>query len=251
MGVHPAAVIHPSVAIPAGSVIGPFALVDEGARLLGPVELGPGCHLYPASVVEAGVKIFDGAVIGGPPQDLKYRGESSEVRLGARTVVREYATVNAATAATGRTVVGADCLIMAYAHVAHDCQLGDGVIVANAVQMGGHVNIGAGSVVSGLTGIHQFTLIGEGCFVGGGLRVARDIPPFSKALGEPLAWGGVNERGLAKLGFSRSAVTLVKRAYRELRSGGENAMIEVLEEGEELGKIFARFFRERKRGFLR
>jgi UDP-N-acetylglucosamine acyltransferase len=169
-------------------------------------------------------------------------------------VLREYVTVNRGTAATGKTTVGRDCLIMAYSHVAHDCDIGDKVIIANGVQMGGHVTIGSCSVISGMTGIHQFTTIGPGCFVGGGLRVDRDIPPFSKALGEPLAWAGVNEIGLEKMGFGDEARKELKEFYRRFYLGNIESVQPVVISGQgdlsPLMAILKDFFSRKSRALI-
>ncbi len=214
--IHSTTILHPSLKLPSDLEVGPYAVLDEGVSLEKGVRIGPFCHLYSGTVLEDNVVLSDGVVLGNVPQDLKYRGEKTGVHIGSGTTLREYVTVNRSTAATGTTRIGSKCLIMAYAHVAHDCVLGDHVIIANGVQMGGHVSIGAASVISGMTGIHQFTTIGPGVFVGGGLRVDRDIPPFSKAMGDPLCWAGVNEIGLAKLEFGEGERKALKEFYRSL-----------------------------------
>ena len=235
MNIHPTALIHPSLDLPPDLEVGPYAILDEDVSLRAGLRIGPFCHVYPGVRLEEGVSLADGVVLGNKPQDLKYRGEKTEVHVGAGTELREYVTVNRGTGAAGRTRIGRNCLIMAYTHVAHDCAIGDGVILANGVQMGGHVRIGAGSVISGMTGIHQFTTIGPGVFVGGNLRVDKDVPPFSKALGDPLAWAGVNEIGLAKLGFGSDAQrAAVKNFYRLLFSNGKAAATDWVESGKHL-----------------
>jgi UDP-N-acetylglucosamine acyltransferase len=253
MRIHPTAQIHPSVSLPDDVEAGPFALIDEDVTLGRGVRLGPFCHLYPGTRLGDGVSAADGAVIGNKPQDLKYQGEKTFVEIGEGTELREYVTVNRGTRATGRTRVGANCLLMAYVHVAHDCELGDRVVVANGVQMGGHVRIGDGAVISGMTGIHQFVSIGAGAFVGGALRVDKDVPPFSKALGDPLCWAGLNEMGLSRLGYGEGERKALKDFYRRLFDGGVAEGLRELENGGEepgLPEEMRVFFKKRIRSLV-
>lgn len=221
MRIHPTAILHPSLSLPSDLEVGPYAVLDEDVSLARGVRIGPFCHVYPGSRIGADVELSDGVILGNTPQDLKYRGEKTEVEIGAGSRLREYVTVNRGTAAFGRTVIGKNTLVMAYTHVAHDCVLGDQVIVANGVQMGGHVRIGDAAVVSGMTGIHQFVTIGPGAFIGGGLRVDKDILPFSKAMGEPLRWAGLNEIGFSKLGLPEGSGSALKTFYRQLFAEGK------------------------------
>ncbi len=207
--------------IPENINIGPFAQVEIDVQLGTNITLDAFCHVYSGVTLGTGVHLFDGALIGNKPQDLKYQGEVTQTFIGAGTQIREYVTVNKGTRATGFTKVGIDCLLMAYTHVAHDCVIGDRVVLANAVQMGGHVRIGSDTVISGLTGIHQFVTIGIGCFVGGGLRVDKDLLPFTKALGEPLRYAGINEMGLRKLGYGTNEAAILKLLYRYLFAQGK------------------------------
>jgi UDP-N-acetylglucosamine acyltransferase len=257
MRIHPTAVVHPSLELPPDLDVGPYAILDEGVALSPGVRIGPFCHVYPGTRLEAGVRLEDGVIVGNAPQDMKYGGESTGVRIGAGSRLREYVTVNRGTAASGETVIGSECLIMAYAHVAHDCRIEDRVIVANGVQMGGHVRIGRAAVVSGMTGIHQFVVIGAGAFIGGGLRVDKDVLPFSKALGEPLRYAGLNEIGLAKFGFPAGTGAALKASYRDLfRQGRQAADIEaILVEAAamgagEIGTVLREFFGVQRRGLL-
>jgi len=215
-------------------VIHPTALVDGGAQLGRDVEVGPyvvigpqvtvgdGTRVAAHAVIErnarigAGVQIGVGSVIGGPPQDLKYRNEETWVEIGEGTVVREYSTINRGSTATGKTTVGARCFLMTYVHVAHDCHIGNDVIIANGVQMAGHVTIGDRANISGLTPIHQFCRIGTFAFVGGGSRVNVDVPPYVKAVGNPLQLYGLNSVGLQRAGFTPEVKLALKRVYRLL-----------------------------------
>ena len=166
--------------------------------------------------VGSGVKIGYGTVIGNDPQDLKYKGEETWVEIGDGTIIREYCTINRGTSATGRTAIGQRCFIMTYVHIAHDCVIGNDVILANGIQMAGHVTIEDRAIVSGLVPIHQFVRIGTYAFVGGGSRVNQDVPPFTKAVGNPVHLYGLNSVGLQRAGFSPDVKLALKRAYRLL-----------------------------------
>ena len=251
MPIHATAVVHPSLDLPPDLEVGPYAVLDEGVMLASGVRIGPFCHIYPGSTLEAGVALEDGVILGNIPQDLKFRGEATGVRVGEGARLREYVTVNRGTAALGLTSIGRGALIMAYAHVAHDCEIGDGAVVANAVQMGGHVRIGAGAVVSGMTGIHQFTCIGAGAFVGGNLRVDKDVLPFSKGMGDPLRYAGVNAVGLARAGFGDADSAALQAFYRGFgESGKAEALGALASLGAGLAAVLADFLGKQKRGLL-
>jgi len=160
------------------------------------------------------VEIGVGVVLGGDPQDLKFGGEDTWVEIGDRTRIRDYSTVNRGTAAAGTTRVGADVFLMSYVHIAHDCVLEDGVMIANATQLAGHVTIQTRASLSGLIAVHQFVTIGRFAFVGGGSRVPQDIPPYVMAVGNPIELYGLNGVGLRRAGFSPDTLAALKRAYR-------------------------------------
>lgn len=214
--IHRTALVDPKAHVGHDVSIGPYAIV--GPR----VTIGDGCTVAAHAVLErnvklgAGVKLGYGAVIGNDPQDLKYQGEETWVEIGDGTVVREYCTVNRGTSATGKTTVGERCFLMSYVHVAHDCAIGNDVIIANAVQMAGHVTIQDRAIISGLVPIHQFVRIGTFAFVGGGSRVNQDVPPYTKAVGNPVHLYGLNSVGLQRAGFSPEVKLALKRAYRLL-----------------------------------
>jgi UDP-N-acetylglucosamine acyltransferase len=195
-------------------VIGPFAMVGDGC------EVGDDCEIHPRATLDRdvklgkGVKVGIGSVLGGPPQDLKYAGEQTTVEIGDGTVIREYVTVNRGTSQSFKTTVGTKCLLMSYVHLAHDCHLGNGVILGNTVQLAGHVTIEERATLSGLSGVHQFVRIGRNAFIGGCSRVSKDIPPFLKAVGNPVKLYGLNSVGLRRSGFSEEVVRELKRAYR-------------------------------------
>ena len=212
--IHRSAIVSDDAQIGAGVEIGPFTIVGEGC------EIGDNCHLAPRVTLERDVKLGSnvrvgvGTVLGGAPQDLKYGGEKTFVEIGNDTVIREYSTVNRGTSHSFRTVVGSGCLLMSYVHLAHDCQVGNGVILANGVQLAGHVIIDEKATVSGLSAVHQFVRIGRNSFIGGCSRVSKDIPPFLKAVGNPVRLYGLNSVGLQRNGFPDEVVRELKRAYR-------------------------------------
>jgi UDP-N-acetylglucosamine acyltransferase len=214
--VDPGAELAADVAVGAYAVIGPRVVIGAGTRV------GPHAVIHRDTVIGERCEIHQGASLGNDPQDLKYNGEHSELQIGARTVIREFCTINRGTSARGRTVLGSECLLMAYSHVAHDCLIGDHVVIANAVNMGGHVEIGDWVVVGGMTAIHQFARIGAHAFVGGTSAVRKDVPPFVKASGNPLKLYGLNSVGLQRRGFSEEVRRALKRAYRIVFSSDLN-----------------------------
>ena len=213
-GIHPTAIIAPTARLGEGVDIGPYAYVGDEC------VVGDGCMIGMRATLErnvtlaAGVKIGIGSVIGGDPQDLKYRGEHTTVEIGENTVVREYATINRGTTHSMRTSVGSGSFLMSYVHLAHDCQIGNGVIIGNGTQLAGHVTIDDRAIVSGLVAVHQFARIGRHSFVGGCSRVAKDVPPYLKAVGNPVKLYGLNSVGLQRSGFDDAVVRELKRAYR-------------------------------------
>lgn len=212
--VHPTAIVSPSATLGAGVRIGPYVIVGDRC------EIGDGAVLEPHAVLERNVKLAAnvmigvGSVIGGDPQDLKFKGEDTWVEIGEGTRVREYATINRGTAQSLRTTVGKGCFVMSYVHLAHDCHVGDGVIISNGTQLAGHVTIEDRAIISGLVAVHQFVKIGRHAFVGGCSRVAKDVPPFLKAVGNPVKLYGLNSVGLTRSGFAEETVRELKRAYR-------------------------------------
>ncbi len=214
--IHPSAKIHPSV------VIDPFVTIEEN------VEIGEGTRIGSNVTIMAGARIgkhctiFPGAVISAVPQDLKFQGEDTLAIIGDNTTIRECVTINRGTAAKSRTVVGSNCLIMAYCHVAHDCVVGDNVIMSNATQLAGEVVVDNYAVIGGGTLVHQFCHIGPHVMVQGGALVNKDIPPFVKAAREPIAYAGVNSIGLRRREFSSETIREIQEIYRYLYLSGLN-----------------------------
>lgn len=212
--IHALAVVDASAQLAGDVVVGPFCVVGPG------VEIGAGTVLKSHVNVEgrtrigAGCTVWPFASIGTQTQDLKFAGGSPGVRIGDGTTLREYVTVNAATADGVDTVVGRKCHIMAYAHVAHDCVVGDEVIMANAATLAGHVTVEDQAILGGLTGVHQFVRVGRLSITGGCAKVVQDVPPFMMADGNPLAVRGINKIGLERRGVPPETVRALKEVYR-------------------------------------
>src|SRR5690242_12976860 len=212
--IHPTAIIHSSAEIADGVDVGAFASVGENCTI------GAGSVIATRAVLErnvhvgTNVKVGVGTVLGGDPQDLKYKGEPTTVEIGDGTVIREYTTINRGTTQSFKTTVGKNCFLMSYVHLAHDCHVGDGVIISNGTQLAGHVSIDEKAILSGLVAVHQFATIGRYCFIGGCSRVAKDVPPYVKAVGNPIKLYGLNTVGLERNGFPEDVRRELKRAYR-------------------------------------
>jgi UDP-N-acetylglucosamine acyltransferase len=212
--IHPTAIIDPGARLGVDVEVGPWVIIGPGVEVGDHCRLGPRVTLQQQVRLGSGVRLGEGTLVGGDPQDVKYQGEETWVEIGDNTIIREYCTINRATTSTGRTVIGTGCFLMTYVHVAHDCRVGNHVVIANATQMAGHVTVQDHAIISGLNGIHQFVTIGEYAFVGGGSRVNQDVPPFTKAVGSPIELYGLNTVGLQRAGVSADVMTSLKRAYR-------------------------------------
>ena len=198
----PLAYVHPQAEIADSVVIEPFAFISKNVVIGEGSWIGPNVNIMPGTRIGKNCKVFPGAVIGAIPQDLKYRGENTAAVIGDGTTIRECVTVNRGTSYAQKTVIGSNCLLMAYSHVAHDCQIGNNVILANSVNLAGHVEIEDWAILEGMVAVQQFIRIGAHAFIAGGSLVRKDVPPFVKAAREPLAYAGVNSIGLRRRGFS-------------------------------------------------
>lgn len=222
MDIHKQSIVHPKAKIGKNVTISAFAMIDAD------VVIGDNCWIGPFASIQNGTRmgnncqIFQGAIIGSIPQDLKFEGEESVLEIGDNTIVREYCTLNRGTKAGYRTVVGSNCLLMAYVHIAHDCIVGDNVILANNVTLAGHIEIGDFAVLGGLTAVHQFVKIGEHAMIGGGSLVHKDVPPFVKASRDPLSYAGVNSIGLGRRGFTPEQQQSIADIYRVIFVKGNN-----------------------------
>jgi len=214
--------IHPNAKLGANVTVSPLAFVDDN------VEIGEGTWIAPNATIFAGArigkncKIFPGAVVAAIPQDLKFRGEESIVVIGDNTTIRECVTINRGTVDKMKTSVGNNCLLMAYAHIAHDCTVGNNVIIANSVNLAGHVDIEDWVIIEGGVGVSQFVRLGAHSFISGLTGVRKNVPPFTKAAREPLQYVGVNVVGMRRRGYSNESIQNVEDIYRTLYVKGHN-----------------------------
>jgi UDP-N-acetylglucosamine acyltransferase len=254
--IHPTALVDPAAVLGADVEIGPYCIVGPGVtlgdrawlqsmvRLEGPSSYGPDCRFY------------HGASLANDPQDLKFRDARSEVRVGARNTFREFCTVHRATGDGQATVVGDDNLVMAYAHIAHNCVVGDRTILANSANLAGHVELGDYAIIGGVTPVHQFVRIGAHAIIGGGCRVPKDVPPFVMAAGHPLAVHGLNSVGLRRRGFTPETLVELEKLYRIFFRSGlvkEAAIARIRAECRGVPEVdlFCRFVEHSARGLTR
>ncbi len=212
--IHPTALVSAGAEIADDVEIGPFAIVGEGCVIADGCVIAPRATLERNVILGANVKVGSGSILGGDPQDLKFKGERTTVEVGEGTTIREYSTINRGTTHSFKTSIGRQCFIMSYVHLAHDCQIGDGVILVNSVQLAGHVTVGERAIIAGQSAAHQFVKIGKFAFVGGCSRISQDVPPFIKAVGNPIKLYGLNSVGLQRNNFPEEVVRELKRAYR-------------------------------------
>jgi len=214
--IHPSAIVSPKAELGANVSVGPYSIIEDD------VTIGDGAVVASNALIASGarigqnVKIHHGAVIATQPQDLKFGGEKSTAVIGDGTVIREYATINRGTVARGETTVGKDCLLMAYSHVAHDCLLGDNVIMANSVNLAGHIEIGDFAILGGVLPVHQFVKIGAHAMIGGGFRVQQDVCPYALVAGYPLRVVGLNSIGLKRRGFKSDVLRTLEKTFKLL-----------------------------------
>jgi UDP-N-acetylglucosamine acyltransferase len=254
--ISPLASIHPDARIGDQVEIGPFTTIGADVEVGNGTWIGPNVTIMDGARIGADCRIFSGAVLSAIPQDLKFQGERTTVEIGDRSTIRECVTINRGTKAYGKTVVGKDCLIMAYVHIAHDCIIGDHVILVNSVALAGHVEIGDYGIVSGLSAVHQFVKIGAHVMIGGGAMVRKDVPPFITAAGEPLAYAGVNSVGLKRRNFSQEDINEIQTLYRTLYQSGMNVSqavnrIKEQHSNRPLADLILSFIEQSDRGLIR
>ncbi len=227
----PLSYIHPEAKIADNVVIEPFACIHKNVVIAEGTWVGSHVTIMEGARIGKNCKVFPGSVISGIPQDLKFAGENTTVEIGDNTVIREFVTISRGTIDRSKTVIGKNCLLMAYVHVAHDCILGDNCILVNAVQVAGHVKIDEWAIIGGSTSIHQFVKIGSHVMVAGGSLVRKDVPPFTKAAREPLSYSGINSIGLRRRGYSNEKINEIQEIYRHVYLKGLNnsKAIDVLE----------------------
>lgn len=219
--VHPTAIVDPAADLAAGVSVGPYAVIGPGVVVGEGTSIGPHCLLEGPMRIGRDNRIHGHAALGGAPQDMKYRGEPTSLEIGDRNTIREFCTFSRGTTQdVGVTRLGDDNWVMAYVHVAHDCQVGHHTILANNATLAGHVHVGDWVVVGGLTGIHQFCKVGAHAMTGFQSHVAQDVPPYMMVAGHPLAVHGFNIEGLRRRGFSKERIAQVKQMHRLLYRNG-------------------------------
>lgn len=220
--IHPTAQVSPNAKLGNNVEIGPFAIIYDDVEIGNDCKIGPHACIYDGARIGNRVKIFQSASISNVPQDLKYANEKTLLFIGDDTVVREFATLHKGTSASGKTIIGSNCLLMAYCHVAHDCHIGNRVIISNGVQIAGHVIIEDTVTIGGLSAIHQFCRVGQHAMLSGGSMVNTDIPPYSLVSGYPARFMGLNVVGLRRRNFSSDEINTIKEVYRIFYLSGLN-----------------------------
>lgn len=214
--IHPSAIISPKAELADDVEIGPHSIVEDD------VVIGAGSKIASSVLIASGarlgerVQVSHSAVIGTQPQDLKFGGEKTRAVIGDETVIREFVTINRGTAAHGETSIGKNCFVMAYAHVAHDCIIGNNVIMANSVNLAGHIEIDDFAILGGVLPVHQFVKIGAHCMIGGGFRVQQDVCPYALVGGYPIKTVGINSIGLRRRGFAKETIRTLEKAFKIL-----------------------------------
>lgn len=211
--IHPTAIVSPKAQLGEGVVVHPYSIIEDDVQIGDGSEIGPQACIYNGARLGKNVKIMQSSSISNVPQDLKYKGEETYLYIGDNTIIRECVTCNKGTVATGKTVIGKNCLIMAFAHVAHDCVLGDNIIIANSVQLAGHVTIGDYVFLGGGALIPQFVTLGKHSMVAAGVLANTDVPPFIIVSDRPSTYKGINTVGLKRRGFSSDEMQAIKKAY--------------------------------------
>lgn len=216
------AFVHPAAILGKGVIVEPFAYISGNVIIGADTWVGPNSTILDGARIGKKCQIFPSSVVSGIPQDLKFRGEETTAEIGDNTTIRESVTVNRGTAAVGKTVIGSGCLLMAYAHIGHDCLIGNNCIIGNASGLAGEVNVDDWAILSGATLVHQFAHIGAHVMIGGGSKVRIDVPPFVKADREPLSYLGLNSVGLTRRGFEKERIDEIHEIYRAIYQKGMN-----------------------------
>lgn len=252
----PLAYIHPAAEIASSVVIDPFVTIDNNVVIGEGTRIGSNVTILEGARIGKNCTIFPGAVIGAIPQDLKFHGEDTLAIIGDNTTIRECVTINRGTASKGKTVVGNNCLIMAYSHVAHDCVVGNNVIISNATQLAGEVVVDDYAIIGGGTLVHQFCHLGAHIMIQGGALINKDVPPYVKAAREPISYSGVNSIGLRRRNFSSETIRDIQDIYRFLYLSGLNVSDAIARIEAELPATPERdeiilFVRNSKRGIIK
>jgi len=254
--IHPTAIVDKNAIIGKDVTIGPFSWIQEEVEIGDGCEIGASVVICPKTTIGKECKILHHAAIGEFPQDLKFHGEVTSTEIGDRTTIREFVTIHRGTEDRWKTVVGSDCLLMAYAHVAHDCIVGNKVILANNVNLAGHVVVEDYAILGGMVGIHQFVHVGQHALIAGGFRSTKDIPPYIIAAGEPVSFQGLNKVGLTRRNFSKEVINEIKKAYQLILRSKHNVSgaIKILEQkGDLIPEVnnIINFIKTSSRGIIR
>jgi len=250
---HPTAIVSPKAKLGDNVTLSPFCIINDNVEIGDNTHIGPHAVIYDGARIGNNVKIYQGASIAHVPQDLKFNQEETFVYVGDNTTIHEHVTLHRGTSETRESRIGKNVLLMAYSHVAHDCQVGDNCILANGVQLAGHVHVEDWAILGGLSAVHQFCTVGKHSMIGGGYRVVKDVPPYILMAGEPLRFGGMNSVGLRRRGFSNEQINALKRAYTILYGSKNNVTqaLKILQEqivGDELVEEVIDFITSSKRG---
>ncbi len=248
--------IHPEAKLGKNVTVSPFAVINANVEIGDGTWIGPHTTIMEGARIGKNCKIFPGAVISAIPQDLKFSGEETTVEIGDNTTIREFVTINRGTKDRMKTSVGSNCLLMAYVHIAHDCAIGNNVILANSVTLAGHINIEDWAILEGLVAVQQFVHVGAHSFVTGGSLVRKNIPPYVKAAREPLSYIGVNSVGLRRRGFSNERILQIEDIYRTIYVKGYNVSnaLSIVEQEAPASvekNLIVNFIRDSKDGIIR
>ncbi|MFH1160007.1 MAG: acyl-ACP--UDP-N-acetylglucosamine O-acyltransferase [bacterium] len=227
----PLAYVHPHAKVAPNAVIEPFVTIDKNVVIAEGTWIGSNVTIMEGARIGKNCRIFPGAVISAIPQDLKFAGEDTIVKIGDNVTIREFVTVNRGTKASYETVIGDNVLLMAYVHIAHDCVIGNNVILGNATNLAGHIVIDDWAIIGGMAAVHQFSHIGTHTMISGGSLVRKDVPPYTKAAREPISYVGVNSIGLRRRGFSAERINYIQDIYRTIYLRGFNVSraVEIIE----------------------
>lgn len=256
----PLAYVHPQAKLAKNVVIEPFVNIEKNVIIGEGTWIGSNVTIMEGARIGKNCKIFPGAVISAIPQDLKYEGEDTLVKIGDNVTIREFVTVNRGTKANMETIVGDNCLLMAYVHIAHDCIVGNNVILANGATLAGHIEIQDWAIIGGLAAVHQFVQVGKHAMISGGGMARKDVPPYTKAGREPLSYVGINSIGLRRRGFSPEQINQIQEIYRIIYLKNKNvtqavnyieATIPATPERDEILTFIAKSTRGIMRGYSR
>jgi len=255
--IQPLAYIHPQAKIAETVVIEPFVTIYKDVVIGEGTWIGSNVTIMDGARIGKNCRIFPGAVVSAPPQDMKYKGEPSTVTIGDNTIIRECVTLNRGTALDkNTTTIGSNCLLMAYVHIAHDCVIGNNVIIANSVQLAGHIEVQDYAFIGGASAVHQFVSIGAHSIISGGSLVRKDVPPYTKAGREPLSYVGINSVGLRRRGFSSEQINEIQDIYRTifLRKYNISRALDIIEterEATEIRDEIIDFIKNSNRGVMK